>query len=215
MTNLRSVRPNSAVGSRWLMTLTACLIVYTLASASGQTSAPTNVPNSSPPTTISPVPQASNTPSGTLAALPTGADVAVIKIRGLIYGFTLHSLQQSVEHARQNGASLIVLELDTPGGVVTSALKISKYIKSMQVPTVAWVNPEAYSAGIMIAAACNRMVMAPASAAGDCAPIVPGANLSPTERAKALSPILEEFPRFGACQRLRLCVIPRDVCARR
>ena len=190
MTNLCFTRPKLARGSRWAALLLAtCLIAQTPVQAESQT----DTPDEAQSIATNPAPQASKTPSGIAVALPTGSKVAVIKIRGLIYGFTLHSLQQSAEQAIQGGASLIVLELDTPGGVVTSALKISKYIKSMQVPTVAWINPEAYSAGIMIAAACNRIVMAPASATGDCAPIVPGASLSPTERAKALSPILEEF----------------------
>ena len=125
--------------------------------------------------------------------IPTGSDIAVIPVSGLIYDFTLESLQRRVDKAIASGAALIVIELDTPGGVVTSALKISKYIKSLNVPTVAWVHNEAYSAGIMIAAACDEIVMSPSSATGDCAPIALGQNLAPTERAKALSPILEEF----------------------
>jgi len=132
-------------------------------------------------------------PSGSSTLLASGANVAIIKVQGLIYDFTLQSLQRRVDRAVLGGASLIVIELDTPGGVATSALKISKYIKTMRVPTVAWVNSQAYSAGIMIAGACNQIVMAPSSATGDCAPIVPGQNLAPTERAKALSPLLEEF----------------------
>jgi membrane-bound serine protease (ClpP class) len=126
-------------------------------------------------------------------ALPSGTTIAVIPITGVIYDFTLVSLERRVEKAVNAGASVIVIELDTPGGVATSALKISKYIKNLQVPTVAWVHNEAYSAGIMIAAACDEIVMSPASATGDCAPIVPGRDLAPTERAKYLSPILEEF----------------------
>ncbi len=126
--------------------------------------------------------------------LPKGANVAVIPISGLIYDFTLESLERRVDRAINKGqASMIVLELDTPGGVVTSALKISRYIKSLPVPTVAWVHSEAYSAGILIASSCDEIVMSSASATGDCAPIVPGSELAPTERAKALSPILEEF----------------------
>lgn len=125
--------------------------------------------------------------------LPSGSDIAVIPVSGLIYDFTFESLERRVDKALAGGASLIVIELDTPGGVVTSALKISKYIKTLNVPTVAWVHNEAYSAGIMLAAACDEIVMAKSSATGDCAPIVPGMNLEPTERAKALSPILAEF----------------------
>ncbi len=125
--------------------------------------------------------------------LPSGSDIAVIPVTGLIYDFTYESLERRVDKALAGGATLIVIELDTPGGVVTSALKISKYIKTLQVPTVAWVHNEAYSAGIMLAAACDEIVMSKASATGDCAPIVPGMDLAPTERAKMLSPILAEF----------------------
>lgn len=131
--------------------------------------------------------------AGTSTVLPSGANIAVIPIKGSIYDFTLESIRHRVQRAKAAGATLIVFELDTPGGVLTSALNISTEIKNLPLPAVAWVNPHAYSAGIMIAASCNSIVMAPASAAGDCAPIVPGMNLSPTERAKALSPILTEF----------------------
>ncbi|MCC7145485.1 MAG: hypothetical protein IT443_03495 [Phycisphaeraceae bacterium] len=124
---------------------------------------------------------------------PPGATVAVIRIEGLIYDFTLESLQRLVERAKESGATAIAIELDTPGGILTSALKISRYLRGLDVPTVAWVHSEAYSAGILIAAAADGIVMSPASAAGDCAPIVPGTSLEPTERAKALSPLLSEF----------------------
>lgn len=132
-------------------------------------------------------------PTGNPIAFPSNAQVAVIRVEGLIYDFVLESLERRVERAVAAGASIVVIELHTPGGLVTSALAISKYLKGLNVPTLAWINNEAYSAGIMIASACDAIVMAPSSATGDCAPIMPGQNLEPTERAKALSPILAEF----------------------
>ncbi|MEM9020583.1 MAG: hypothetical protein AAGC44_08470 [Planctomycetota bacterium] len=128
-----------------------------------------------------------------LQSLPAGATVAIIPIQGTIYGFTLDSLKRRVERAVNAGADLIVIELDTPGGLVDAALDISSYINTIPVPTVAWVNREAFSAGILIASACDEIVMAKSSLTGDCAPIVPGMNLAPTERAKQLSPLLEAF----------------------
>ncbi|MEM9883605.1 MAG: hypothetical protein AAF800_11875, partial [Planctomycetota bacterium] len=104
-----------------------------------------------------------------VSSLPSGANVAVIPVRGVIYDFTYESLQRRVDRAVNNGASVIVLEIDTYGGVVTAALDIAKYLKDptrVPVPTVAWVNNKAYSAGIMIASACDEIVMAPASATG-------------------------------------------------
>ncbi len=140
--------------------------------------------------------------SATRSNLPGGANVAIIPIEGMIYDFTLDSLRRRIDRAVQNGATVIVLELDTYGGVVTSALDIAKYLKdpaAVPVPVLAWVHNKAYSAGILIAAACDQgIVMSSASATGDCAPIVPGRNLAPTERAKAFSPIASEFQHSAA-----------------
>lgn len=159
--------------------------------ATKTSSAPTT-PNASP-TLTAPTTTRAKPLSASNLALPSGADIVVIPISGMIYDFTLISLERRVDMAIDSGASLIVIELDTPGGVVTSALKISKYIKGLSVPTVAWVHNEAYSAGILLSAACDEIVMSPVSSTGDCAPVIMGGNLAPTERAKILSPILEEF----------------------
>ncbi|MCE9592393.1 MAG: hypothetical protein K8S99_17955 [Planctomycetes bacterium] len=144
-------------------------------------------------TTAAPTTQPHATGSAFFTALPSGANVAIIRVEGELYDYTVDSFKRRADQAIKNGASVIVVELDTTGGLVTSALDLSRAIKNLPVPTIAWVNPIAYSGGIMVAAACNAILMAPASALGDCAPIVPGMNLSPTERAKALSPILTEF----------------------
>jgi len=135
-------------------------------------------------------------PASALAALPSGSQIAIIPVNDMIYDFTLESLQRRVERALNGGADLIVLELDTYGGVVTSAIEICQYLNNAQevpVPVVAWVNSKAYSAGILIASACDEIVMSSSSATGDCAPIMPGQDMSPTERAKAYSPIETQF----------------------
>ena len=141
-------------------------------------------PASGPTTTPQPTPG---------AAIAAGHDIAVIPVEGMIYDFTMESLKRRIDRALNDGATMIVIELDTPGGVVTSALDISSFLKSLQVPTVAWVNNQAYSAGTMLASACDEIVMAPAAMLGDSAPIAPGQNLSPTERAKVVSPVLADY----------------------
>ncbi len=123
---------------------------------------------------------------------PKDSQVAIIRIDSQIYEFVLKSMQRRVERAKEQGANLIVFEFDTPGGGVLTALDICHYIKTLDMPTVAWINPRAYSAGIIISAACKAIVMTPVSVTGDSAPIMLGRDLSPTERAKALSPILAE-----------------------
>jgi membrane-bound serine protease (ClpP class) len=122
----------------------------------------------------------------------------IVPIQGTIDDMTLASLKRRVEQAREAGAGVVVFELDTPGGLVTSALDICTFIKNTtDLKTVAWVRPKAYSAGAMIAVACNEIVMSPVSSIGDCAPIMIGpSGLEPvpaTERAKMESPIINEF----------------------
>src|SRR5690606_33345982 len=142
---------------------------------------------------IPPAPALGTAPGTAAPILPAGNRVAINRIEGMIYSFTRDSLHPLVDRALAARATLIVIELDTNGGMVGPALEISRDIKTLPVPTVAWIHNKAYSAGILIASAADRIVMSPASATGDCAPIVPGQELAPTERAKALSPILEEF----------------------
>jgi membrane-bound serine protease (ClpP class) len=124
---------------------------------------------------------------------------AIITIKDEINDVTLESLKRRVAQARQAGATLVVFEMDTPGGLVHSALEICTFIKNTtDIKIVAWVNPSAYSAGAMIALSCNEVVMSSASKVGDCAPIIISPTeglkeLGGTERAKAESPILKEF----------------------
>src|SRR5262249_22494417 len=128
-----------------------------------------------------------------------GARAAIVTIKDEIDDVTFRSLTRRVDEARKAGASTIILELDTPGGMVTSALDICNFLKNVtDLKTVAWVHPAAYSAGAMIAVSCDEIVMSSSSRLGDCAPIMLSPteglqSLGETERAKAESPILAEF----------------------
>mgnify|MGYP000349335228 CR=1 FL=1 len=120
--------------------------------------------------------------------------VAIITVEGVIDRVTLRSIERRLEVARAAGAGAIVFRLNTPGGEAVATLDICRVIKTdSPANTVAWVDPSAYSAGTYIALACREIVMSPNAKFGDAAPIVPGMTLSPTERAKAESPLLSEI----------------------
>lgn len=129
------------------------------------------------------------------AAPRTGA---IIPISDEITDVTTESLRRRVKSAIDDGANVIIFEIDTPGGYVTSALDICNYIKDLDaVKTVAWIHPHAFSAGSMISVACNEIVMSRASTLGDCGVLL-GGPMGPQEvpeqlRAKAESPVLEQF----------------------
>ncbi|MHC4274931.1 MAG: Clp protease/crotonase-like domain-containing protein [Planctomycetota bacterium] len=130
-------------------------------------------------------------PSGTPApatAVPAyrqANKVAILTVQGGIDGITLRSLERRVRQARADGADAIVFDIDTPGGALDATLDICHLIRT-EAPanTVAWINPQAYSAGTIIALACREIVVAPSSAFGDAAPISPFGAIPATERAK-------------------------------
>ncbi|MEI7766273.1 MAG: NfeD family protein [Phycisphaerae bacterium] len=129
--------------------------------------------------------------------LPPQDKAVIIRLDGPVDDIMLASLKRRTQQALQGGAQLIILEVETYGGQITSALAISKYIKSVPVPVAAWVNDKAYSAGVLITLACNPVLMAPQASMGDCEPIevVMGRAqaLDPELRAKFSSPILQEL----------------------
>lgn len=136
-----------------------------------------------------PGPAATSTPS---------ARGVIIPITDMITDVTTGSIKRRVEAALADGASVIILELDTPGGQVSSALDICNYLKNLtRAKKVAWVNSQAYSAGSMIAVACDEIVMSRASTLGDSGVILGtpmGAEPVPEDlKAKAESPVLEQF----------------------
>ena len=119
--------------------------------------------------------------------------VAVLTVHGPIDGVTLRSLERRMDAALKDGADAVVLDIDTPGGELGATLDICHLIKTDAPPnTVAWINPQAYSAGTIIALACREILVARNASFGDAAPISPFGDIAATERAKLESPILAE-----------------------
>jgi membrane-bound serine protease (ClpP class) len=121
----------------------------------------------------------------------------ILPIDDDISDVTLESLKRRIEQAQAAGADLLVFEMDTPGGLVSSTLRICDTIKALPQHTVAWVNTKAYSGGAIVALACNQIVMAKRSTIGDAMPISIGAEgvqaVPESVRPKVNSPLLEEL----------------------
>jgi membrane-bound serine protease (ClpP class) len=121
-------------------------------------------------------------------------------LRGTIDEFNKASLIKRIEEARSLGADTVILQINTYGGLVTSGLDISSFLKRQNdLHIIGFVDEKAISAGAMIALACNEIVMEPGSKLGDCAPIVVNStgtgleSVGEAERAKMESPILADF----------------------
>ncbi|TFG84866.1 MAG: nodulation protein NfeD [Spirochaetales bacterium] len=107
------------------------------------------------------------------------ATVYVIPIKGDIEPSTAVFVQRRAEQALADGASVIVFSIDTFGGRVDSALRISAYIGSIRdAKTIAFVGagPDgmgvSWSAGALIAFSCSEIYMAPGTSIGAAAPVV-------------------------------------------
>ncbi|MBK8914443.1 MAG: hypothetical protein IPM64_07535 [Phycisphaerales bacterium] len=137
------------------------------------------------------------TPLAASSAPPRRA--AIVPIHGVIDTILAHTVERRLEDARRDGINVIIFEMNTPGGAVVPAVNICRMIKNLpkDTLTVAWVRPEALSAGAMISVACQKIYMSRASSIGDSAPIIAlptgPVELGPTERAKAESPVLQEY----------------------
>jgi len=123
---------------------------------------------------------------------------AILSLSGEITDVTAESLKRRIDAAEAQGAKVIVLDMDTPGGLVTSSITIADLLRNLQdVKTVAWVNPDAYSGGSLVAMACDEIVMARSSRMGDSQVIMgdlTGVQAVPDDlKAKAYSPVLHDF----------------------
>lgn len=119
--------------------------------------------------------------------------IAVLTMHGEVDHVTLRSLERRVEEAMRAGADAIVLDINTPGGRLDATLDICHLLKTdAPANTVAWINPQAYSAGTIIALAAREIIVAENARFGDAAPVSPFGPIPIAERAKIESPILEE-----------------------
>src|SRR5688572_18368171 len=141
-------------------------------------------------------PQTTATPT-TTGTTPSRA--VVIELKGVIDDYSRDATYKRFAEARRLGANVVILKLNTPGGLVTAGLDLSRFLKQQDdLHVIAFVHEKAYSAGIMIGLACDEIVMTPGSYVGDSAPIVMDSSgglqeLKGAERAKAESPILADF----------------------
>ncbi|GIK18880.1 MAG: hypothetical protein BroJett004_10440 [Planctomycetota bacterium] len=137
---------------------------------------------------------------GQSATVPAGRqadNVAIITIEGDINSVTAFSFTRRLRLAEQGGADAIVVELNTPGGEVGAVLEICDAIRSSNVPNiVAWIHPNAYSGGAIIALACRQILVSDPATMGDALPVAASFGflnaLPEAERQKVLAPLIAE-----------------------
>ena len=111
---------------------------------------------------------------GRAMAQEAEAGVVVIRVEGTINGVKERFISRAVGKAEEEGAVLLVVELDTPGGLLDSTRNIVEELLGSPVPVAVYVSPrgaQAGSAGTFIAAAGHFAVMAPGTNIGAATPV--------------------------------------------
>ena len=124
--------------------------------------------------------------------------VLVIEIDGAIEPLSAAHIARGLDKAREDGVSLAVIRLDTPGGLVDSTREIVERLLEAQVPVAVYVSPagaRAASAGTFVAAAANFAVMAPGTNIGAAAAVGAGGADLPDTLARKIDEDTRAFIR--------------------
>ncbi len=92
--------------------------------------------------------------------------VFVVPINGMIDNALARYIARAVKDAELAEAGLIIFHIDTFGGLVDAADAIRKTILNASVPTIAFIDKNAASAGALISYAADRIVMVPGASIG-------------------------------------------------
>jgi membrane-bound serine protease (ClpP class) len=118
--------------------------------------------------------------------------VLLIRVEGAISPTTTNYIQRGIAEARDRGSSALIIELDTPGGLLESTQNIVRALFAADVPIVVYVSPagaRAASAGTFITLAAHVAAMAPSTTIGAASPVTmsPGVQADTVMQRKLFS----------------------------
>jgi membrane-bound serine protease (ClpP class) len=126
---------------------------------------------------------------GSLIAAASPTTVEVLTVDGTIVPVIADYIDRGISQAEKDGATVCIIELDTPGGLLDSTDKIVKRIMNADVPIVVYVSPKgawAASAGTFITLSAHIAAMTPGTTIGAAHPVSAGGEEIPEDQMKKI-----------------------------
>jgi len=111
----------------------------------------------------------------TLIAFAQQKRVMVMEIKNEIDPRMTRYVELALEHAEETEADIVIIEMDTYGGILTDAKDIVDKIMGFKKPVWVFINSDAASAGALISIACDSIYMSPGATIG-AATVVDGSG---------------------------------------
>lgn len=134
---------------------------------------------------------------GVYAEQPSGGTLLIMELDGPINPGSALFVSRGIREAPGLGAELVILRLDTPGGLASSMRSIVKAILNSSVPVAVYVSPRgagAASAGVMVTVAGHVAAMAPGTNIGAAHPVAAGGKDIQEEMSKK---VVNDMASYG------------------
>lgn len=85
--------------------------------------------------------------------------VFIVPLNGVVNQGMESFLKRSIREAEEEKIQMLIFQIDTPGGEVNSAVKMSQEILDTPIPTISFIKNEAISAGVILAISSDKLIM--------------------------------------------------------
>jgi len=143
---------------------------------------------------------------GSLIAAASPTTVEVLTVDGTIVPVIADYIDRGISQAEENGATVCIIELNTPGGLLDSTERIVQKIMNADVPIVVYVSPKAAwaaSAGTFITLSAHIAAMTPATTIGAAHPVSAGGEAIPEDQMQKIVEFSAKWMRTIAEERGR------------
>ena len=123
----------------------------------------------------------------TAAGQTPSPKVIAVQVDGMVHPITVEIISHAIEQAQAEHATLLLIRLDTPGGLLDATRQIIQQLSSSPIPVVTYVTPSgarAASAGFFLLEAGDIAAMSPGTNTGAASPVLLGQQMDQVMRDK-------------------------------